>query len=147
MKKRKVLFCTALALSGAISVGALAADLGNPVIAPIISLLLNRDKSIPYSELNEPVKLISVTSGNSDSLTADWLPSADSETPVSLMHYTLHVSTDEGFEPSAATAKGSVTGKETLTVTELQPDTPYFALIVATAAIQLVKKHLNIQAG
>uniref|UniRef100_UPI004056D67B hypothetical protein n=1 Tax=Candidatus Electrothrix sp. TaxID=2170559 RepID=UPI004056D67B len=62
MKKRKVLFCTALALSGAISVGALAADLGNPVIAPIISLLLNRDKSIPYSELNEPVKLISVAS-------------------------------------------------------------------------------------
>ncbi|MCI5150347.1 MAG: fibronectin type III domain-containing protein, partial [Candidatus Electrothrix sp. MAN1_4] len=132
MKKRKVLLCAAIALSGAVSVGALAADPGKPVIAPIISLLLNRDTSIPYAELNEPVKLISVSSGNSDSLTADWLPSEDSATPASLMRYTLHVSIDEGFEPSAATAKGSVTGKETLTVTGLQPDTQYFALIAAT---------------
>ena len=123
---------TAVLLSGVVAVGALAADSSNPVIAPIISLLLNRDKSIPYTELNEPVKLISVSSGNSDSLTADWLPSEDTQTPHAQMRYTLHVSTDEGFEPSAATTKGSVTGKETLTVSGLQPDTQYFALIAAT---------------
>ncbi|MCI5219195.1 MAG: fibronectin type III domain-containing protein, partial [Candidatus Electrothrix sp. LOE2] len=132
MKKQKFSLLAAVVFLGTLPVGTLAADPGKLVIAPIISLLLNRDKSIPYAELNKPVKLISVSSGNSDSLTADWLPSEDTATPASLMRYTLHVSTDEGFEPSAATAKGSVIGKETLTVTGLQPDTQYFALIAAT---------------
>ncbi|CAK8725308.1 hypothetical protein GMJAKD_16140 [Candidatus Electrothrix aarhusensis] len=74
MKKQKFLLLAAVVFLGILPVGSLAADPGKPVIAPIISLLLNRDKSIPYAELNEPVKLISVSSGNSDSLTAELAP-------------------------------------------------------------------------
>ncbi len=88
-------------------------------------------KTPSYGDMNTMVKLISVSSGSSNSLTADWLPSQDIQTPASQIRYTLHVSTVENFLPSAVTAKGTVVGKETLTVTGLQANTQYFVLIAA----------------
>ncbi len=96
------------------------------MIAPLLG-----KKSSSYGDMNTVAKLISVSSGSSDSLTADWLPSQDNQTSASQIRYTLHFSTDENFLPSAATAKGSVVGKETLTVTGLEPDTQYFVLVAA----------------
>ncbi len=92
----------------------------------MIAPLLGKKGNAAYGDMNTVVKLISVSSGGADSLTADWLPSEDVQTQPAQMRYTLHVSTDEQFLPSAVTAKGTVIGKETLTVTDLQPNTQYF---------------------
>ncbi|WP_417913186.1 DUF1566 domain-containing protein [Candidatus Electronema sp. TJ] len=93
--------------------------------------LLAKKSGSSYGDMNTMVKLISVSSGSADSLTVDWLPSQDIQTPASQIRYTLHVSTAENFLPSAATAKGTVVGKETLTATGLQANTQYFVLIAA----------------
>ncbi len=97
----------------------------------LIAPLLGKNGGGTNGDVNTVVKLISVSSGTADSLTADWLPSQDVQTQPAQMSYTLHVSTDEKFLPAAATAKGSVVGKETLTVTGLQANTQYFVLIAA----------------
>ncbi|MGR0482880.1 MAG: Lcl domain-containing protein [Candidatus Electronema sp. V4] len=98
----------------------------------MIAPLLAQKGGGANGDINTVVKLISVSSGSADSLTADWLPSKDVQTQPAQMRYTLHVSTDEKFLPSAATAKGTVVGKETLTVTGLQPNIQYFVLVAAT---------------
>ncbi|MCI5195029.1 MAG: fibronectin type III domain-containing protein [Candidatus Electrothrix sp. AW5] len=65
LKKHCVALLAGAVLSGAITVGALAADSGNPVIAPIISLLLGKSAAYNGPPLSHQAAMVGPLSGSS----------------------------------------------------------------------------------
>ena len=75
-------------------------------------------------------KLVGLTSINSDSMTLEWVPCTDDTLLADKIEYHIHLSTAEGFTPSAVTKKTTVTGLDYATITGLTPSTQYYAMVV-----------------
>jgi hypothetical protein len=88
----------------------------------------------PYYPDNKPpsmVQLVGVSSLSGDSLSAEWMPTTDDQTPPDQLIYTLHLADSAGFIPSAATAKLTATGIISGTVNRLAPATRYYVKVSA----------------
>lgn len=88
----------------------------------------------PYQPDNKPpamVQLVGVSSISGDSLSAEWLPTTDDQTPATQLLYTLHVSDTEGFTPSSATAKLTGTAITSGTIQHLSPASRYYVKVAA----------------
>jgi hypothetical protein len=80
------------------------------------------------------VGLLAITSQDSTSLTAAWLPALDDSTPAALIKYQVHAGTDAAFVPSASTLKFSGTGVNSAQITGLTAGATYQLKLVATDA-------------
>ena len=88
----------------------------------------------PYQPGNKSpamVQLVGVSSLSGNSLTAEWIPTTDDQTPQNELVYTLHVSDTEAFIPSAATAKLTGSGIINGTIDRLTPAKRYYVKVAA----------------
>ncbi len=75
--------------------------------------------------------ITAMVSTDTDKLSLAWLPATDNETPADQVVYEVHLSKSETFEPNSTTLKKTILGDRQVNVAGLEPDTTYYAIILA----------------
>lgn len=75
--------------------------------------------------------ITAMVSTDTDKLSLAWLPATDNATPADQVVYEVHLSKSVTYEPDSSTLKKTIVGERQTTVVGLEPDTTYYAIILA----------------
>ena len=93
-----------------------------------------KDKSKSKGAKGSPkmVRLVSVSSSNTDQMTVDWFPAQDDKTLHQDMMYQVHVSLKKKFIPNSSTLRYQGKGVVTAIITNLSVNSRYTVMVTAT---------------